>query len=127
MGHAVGRSDAPVNVLVVDDSREIRDLFFTALSIAGFSVTVAADGFAALRLLLRQDAIVTDIDMPGMTGLELIGRIRAMRGDRLPIVIVTGLGGERVLWEPPSGACAVLDKPCDPMVLARTLQSLLAS
>jgi CheY-like chemotaxis protein len=116
-----------MNVMVVDDSREIRDLFSIGLSLAGFSVVVAADGFAALRLVLQQDAIVTDIDMPGMTGLELIGRIRAMRGDTLPIVIVTGLCGEQVRRTPPSGSCAVLDKPCDPTALVETLRTLLAA
>lgn len=117
----------PWKVLVVDDSQEIRDLFSTGLSLAGFSVTIAADAFAALLITSEHDAIVTDIDMPGMTGLELIKRIRATRGDRLPIVIVTGLCGDVIRQAPPTGSYAVLDKPCDPLALVETLRALLAA
>jgi len=116
-----------MKVLVVDDNREIRDLFSTGLSVAGFSVTVAADGFAAWRMALEQDAIVTDIDMPGMTGLQLIERIRATGRDTLPIVIVTGLCSAEVRRMASTGSCTILDKPCDPMTVAETLRTLLAA
>lgn len=116
-----------MKILVVDDSREVRDLFSTGLTVAGFSVTVAANGFAALHVALEQDAVVTDIDMPGMTGLELIERIRATRGDRLPIVIVTGFCSAAVRQTASTGSCAVLDKPCDPIALVDTLRTLLAA
>jgi CheY-like chemotaxis protein len=73
------------------------------------------------------DAMVTDIDMPGMTGLQLIEHIRATRGDTLPIVIVTGLCSAEVRQVASTGSCAVLDKPCDPMDLVFTLRALLAA
>jgi CheY-like chemotaxis protein len=123
-GDASGPS---LKVLVVDDNREIRELFSTGLAVAGFLVTVAADGFAALEVAFGQDVIVTDIDMPGMTGLQLIARLRATRGDILPIVIVTGLCSAEVRQMASSGSCAVLDKPCDPMTLVDTLRTLLAA
>ena len=116
-----------MKVLVVDDNREIRDLYSTGLSVAGFSVTVAANGLAALNIVSEYDAMVTDIDMPGMTGLQLIEHIRATRGDTLPIVIVTGLCSAEVRQMASTGSCAVLDKPCDPMALAETLRTLLAA
>jgi CheY-like chemotaxis protein len=128
-GLACGGRDkvAGRKVLVVDDSREIRELFTTGLSLEGFSVTVAANGFAALRMAPGQDAIVTDIDMPDMTGVELIERVRATRGDTFPIVVVTGLCGEEMRKRPPPGSCAILDKPCDPMAVADVLRGLLFS
>ena len=122
--------DAPgasMKVLVVDDNPEILDLFCTGLSLAGFLVTVAQSGFAALSMAPEQDAIVTDIDMPGMTGVELIDRIRATRGDTLPVVIVTGLCSAEVRQTAATRSCAVLDKPCDPITLVETLRTLLAA
>jgi DNA-binding response OmpR family regulator len=114
-----------MNVLVVDDNPEVLNLFCTGLSLAGFLVTVAQSGVAALSMAREQDAIVTDIDMPGMTGVELIERIRATRGETLPIIIVTGLCTAEVRDTATTHSCAVLDKPCDPMTLVATLRTLL--
>jgi DNA-binding response OmpR family regulator len=118
---------ASMKVLVVDDDRETRDLFSAVLLIAGFSVTVAANGWAALNVVAPYDAMVTDIDMPGMTGLQLIQRIRATRGLALPIVIVTGLCSAEVRAMASTASCAVLDKPCDTTALVDTLRALLAA
>jgi CheY-like chemotaxis protein len=114
-----------MKVLVADDSREIRELLYTGLSLAGFSVTVASNGVAALRATSGQDAIVTDIDMPGMSGVELIQRIRSTRGDTIPIVVVTGL--EEMRQSPPAGATAVLGKPFDLVALVGLLSRLLSA
>ncbi len=80
-------------VLVVDDKEMLRDSVAVTLQRAGFSVIAAADGQAALDLAARRrpDAIVTDLKMPGLTGLELIERIREV-DDELPIVLMTAFG-----------------------------------
>lgn len=80
-------------VLVVDDKEMLRDSVAVTLQRAGFSVIAAADGQAALDLAARRrpDAIVTDLKMPGLTGLELIERIREVDDD-LPIVLMTAFG-----------------------------------
>jgi CheY-like chemotaxis protein len=114
-----------MKVLVADDSREMRELLHAGLSLAGFSVTVASNGVAALRAAPGQDAIVTDIDMPGMTGVELIQRIRSTGGDTIPIVVVTGL--EDMQQSPPTGASAVLGKPFDLITLVGLLSGLLSA
>lgn len=82
-------------VLVVDDSVMTRTLERTILESAGYSVVVAADGAHALEVLDGDgqiDAIVSDIEMPRMNGLELTAAIRQdERWRHLPVVLVTSL------------------------------------
>lgn len=80
-------------VLVVDDKEMMRDSVGTTLERAGFEVLTASDGAAALAMIAkrRPDVVVTDLRMPGMTGLELIERVRAIDED-LPIVLMTAFG-----------------------------------
>ena len=65
-------------VLVVDDEEDAREMLSLILSQAGFDVDDAADGFAALAKMsrYRPDVVVTDLRMPGMTGVDLLQRIR---------------------------------------------------
>jgi CheY-like chemotaxis protein len=80
-------------VLVVDDEPVIRAYVARALTLAGFEVAVAADGREALRLVVdgrvKPAVVVTDIDMPGMSGVELVARLLALR-PALRIVMMTG-------------------------------------
>ncbi len=77
-------------VLIVDDKDLLRDSIGQTLQRVGFTVVTASDGEMALELIAkrRPDAVVTDLRMPGMTGLELIARIREI-DDELPIVMMT--------------------------------------
>jgi CheY-like chemotaxis protein len=81
-----------IRVLVVDDDADARELFSLVLSQAGFDVDDAADGFAALAKVshVRPDAVLTDLRMPGMDGIDLAQRIRRIHGD-VPVIIATGL------------------------------------
>ncbi|HEX2755896.1 MAG TPA: response regulator [Candidatus Limnocylindrales bacterium] len=80
-------------VLVVDDEPLIRAYVARALTLAGFEVAVAASGREALRLVadgrVRPAVVVTDIEMPEMTGVELAARLLALR-PTLRIVMMTG-------------------------------------
>jgi CheY-like chemotaxis protein len=80
-------------VLVVDDEPVVRAYVARALTLAGMEVAVAPDGRRALRLIadgaVQPSVVVTDIEMPGMTGIELAARLLAMRPD-LRIVMMTG-------------------------------------
>src|SRR5262249_17895175 len=85
------------SVLVVDDSATTRMLHPSALSAAGFSVFTANDGESALRLLSARafDAVVADIRMPKMSGLELSRAIRrSPRMEHLPVLLCTSLERE---------------------------------
>ncbi|HTZ65021.1 MAG TPA: response regulator transcription factor [Solirubrobacteraceae bacterium] len=79
-----------VRVLVVDDDRAVREALRRALTLAGYEVPVAASGEDALEQVVRgvPDAIVLDIAMPGIDGLEVCRRLRRL-GNRVPILMLT--------------------------------------
>ena len=80
-------------VLVVDDSPIVRDLLMELLSSVGLEVRSATDGAAALEALAEQpaDLIVSDVEMPGMDGFELLRQLRE-RAIQVPVVMVTTRG-----------------------------------
>jgi two-component system, NtrC family, response regulator HydG len=77
-------------VLVVDDKEMMRDSVGSTLQRAGFSVVTADGGENALAAIAarRPDAVVTDLRMPGLSGLDLLERIRQI-DDELPVVVMT--------------------------------------
>jgi EAL domain-containing protein (putative c-di-GMP-specific phosphodiesterase class I) len=78
-------------LLVVDDDEPLRELFAISLGEAGWQVDVARSGAEALALLRGQqyDVVLSDIDMPGMSGLQLLKAVRERDLD-LPVLLVTG-------------------------------------
>jgi two-component system, OmpR family, response regulator MprA len=83
-----------VRILVVDDEPSVRDALDRALRMDGYKVQLAADGRQALDQLAEQapDAIVLDLLMPEIDGLEVCRRIRAA-GDRIPVLMLTARDG----------------------------------
>ena len=79
-----------MSVLVVDDEPAVRQALHRALSFEGYAVRSAPDGQSALDALLTDpaDAILLDVAMPGIDGLEVCRRLRAA-GDRTPILMLT--------------------------------------
>jgi two-component system response regulator HydG len=90
---AANRDEPPVHVLVVDDDETLRRLVVRILSDRGYRVDSAADGPSALELVLTHDPDVAlvDVRMPGMTGLELLPRLKALRPS-LEVVVMTAFG-----------------------------------
>jgi DNA-binding response OmpR family regulator len=82
-------------VLVVDDDATVRDVVGRYLDEAGYQVDLAADGPTGLRAARERcpDAVVLDLMLPGMTGLDVCRALRR-EDDRLPIVMLTALGEE---------------------------------
>lgn len=95
---------APTHLLVVEDEPIIRQLFSTLLASAGYSVAQAEDGFAALEEIRRRRPalILSDLNMPRMTGFELLSVIRR----RFPDVHVIAMSGAFSTDEIPSGVAA---------------------
>ena len=132
IGDRVRTIPAPISgrprVLVVDDSRGVRQLVAAALSSNGFEVTVAGDAQAALGHLGGEsfDALVVDYMMPGSDGVELVSKVRDDHR-QLKIVMVSGVAGEADkdrAWS--AGVDAYLDKfDLRQGALAATLRSLL--
>lgn len=89
----------PLRVLVVDDSREARELARRALESEGFEVDEAADGGAALSSVADKepDLVLLDLAMPGISGLEVLTQLR--RSGTVPVMVLSGRGeeSERVL------------------------------
>jgi two-component system, OmpR family, response regulator MprA len=79
-----------MRILVVDDERPLRDVLRRALSLSGYDVRLAEDGLQGLAEAVESapDAIVLDIGMPEVDGLEVCRRLRA-QGDRVPILMLT--------------------------------------
>ena len=84
-------------VLIVEDDPTLRRLYRTALTVEGFAVVTAEDGFDALRSvdLRRPDAIVLDLGLPRLNGRDVARELTANAGtQRIPIVVVTGEAAE---------------------------------
>ena len=101
------------NVLFVDDDDDLRRATVQSLSLAGFEVTAAANGAAALRTVEAgfDGVVVSDIRMPGMDGLDLLARIVA-RDPHLPVILISGHADVRIaVGALRQGACDVIEKP----------------
>ncbi len=119
-------------VLLVEDDPAGRLMYAEWLTLAGFSVEQAHNGLQALERAteLRPDAIVTDLNIPGIDGYELTRRLKSDdRTSTIPIVAVTGYAP---FTQDPSrasraGCDAVIPKPCLPEDLETTVRALLAN
>jgi two-component system response regulator MprA len=82
-----------MEILVVDDEPAVRDSLDRALRLEGYTVDLAADGAEALDALEKEpDAVVLDLMMPRVDGLEVCRRMRAA-GDRTPVLVLTARDG----------------------------------
>jgi DNA-binding NtrC family response regulator len=100
-------------VLVVDDDRAVRSALSVNLSKGGLDVTLATSSEEALALLHEAafDLVLTDVRMPGETGIALLGSIRASWPDT-PVIVMTGYGSvEDAVTAMKGGAADYLIKP----------------
>lgn len=107
-------SEQPINLLIVEDDADFRDLSARWMQRKGHTVAAAAGGAEALSLCERQhfDVGVFDLNMPGMSGMELLQRIRDADID-LEVIILTGQGTiESAVQSMKMGAGDYLTKPC---------------
>jgi two-component system response regulator MprA len=82
-----------VKILVVDDERAVRESLRRALELEGYEIELAADGLEALQLLetngeAQPDAVILDVLMPSVDGLEVCRRLRRS-GNRVPVLMLT--------------------------------------
>ena len=89
----------PMHILVVDDDQAVRDSLARSLQYSGYEVTSAGDGLEALARLsaLRPDAVIMDVMMPRLDGLETTRMLRST-GNDVPILVLTARDavGDRV-------------------------------
>jgi CheY-like chemotaxis protein/anti-sigma regulatory factor (Ser/Thr protein kinase) len=114
-------------VLVVDDDRALRHAVSSLLERNGHTVLQAGDGLAALAHLAETDVrlMLLDMGLPGMTGLDLLARVRA--GDRHPIVIVITADDtpETLLAAIRGQAYRYVKKPVSPAAIVEVVEETL--
>lgn len=117
------------SVLVVDDEPDIRELVRLSFElVGGHSTRTAASGAEALAAVREQrpDAVLMDVQMPGMDGPATLEALRAEGHTDVPVVFLTASVLELELVELRALDCAgVLSKPFDPLTLANELGRLL--
>jgi DNA-binding NtrC family response regulator len=115
------------HILIADDERSIRLMLETGLTLNGFRVTSARNGREALDLATSQkfDAVLSDIYMPDLGGLELVDALRAA-DPNLPIVLMTAQGSLQVAVDAVTrGASDFIGKPFDVSAVVALLKRLL--
>jgi two-component system chemotaxis response regulator CheY len=119
-------------VLVVDDSATVRQQVRSALSMAGFEVVEASDGVDGMaRIDESRDlsAVICDVNMPRMNGLELVEKVKGNpRHATLPIVILTTEGSAALIQRAKAaGAKAWIIKPFKAELLVSAIKKLTAA
>ncbi|MGE0224470.1 MAG: ATP-binding protein [Acetobacteraceae bacterium] len=132
---AAGTQDiaAPVSrsgaILLVDDDAAVREVLQASLEQAGFTVTSVGSGAEALRLLEhgpRFDVLVSDLAMPGMTGLELIRAVRSQRPNQSAILLTgNAADGAGIAMTTSMPSLTLLRKPISGQALADQIAALL--
>lgn len=128
------RLGEPLRVLLAEDQPQMRSLLCGMLIRDGYEVIEVEDGPSLLRALISglleeqaraPDLIITDVRMPGLTGLEVLARLRREDWDT-PIILITAFGDEELHAEATRlGATRVLDKPFELDELRGAVRELL--
>ena len=104
-------------VLVVDDEEPVRHLVRDVLELEGYDVGEAGDGPSALAMVAARppECLVLDVMMPGMSGIDVLSRLRSMPDcEHLPVLMLTAAGDDGTTWAGwQAGASYYLPKPFD--------------
>jgi adenylate cyclase len=127
-GAATGQME-PCRILVVDDHQSNRDLLARRLTRDGHQVVTAENGGAVLKLVEEDafDLILLDLLMPGMSGYEVLCRLKSdPRHCELPVIMISALDEiDSVVRCIEVGAEDYMPKPCDPVLLRTRINSCL--
>ncbi|WP_324678160.1 substrate-binding domain-containing protein [Hymenobacter sp. GOD-10R] len=123
-------ADSETLVLVIEDNPEVNGFLMRKLN-TDFQVQSATDGHTGFRLAtdLVPDLIVCDVMMPGLSGLEVVTKLRAdWRTSHIPVVLLTARGAaEQQVEGVQAGADLYLTKPFNPALLLESVRTLLAN
>lgn len=116
------------NILVVDDDHMVLQAVTHSLKSQGYRVMTANNGMDALKLLETEklSLIITDIMMPGLSGLNLISMLREFYSLKIPVIIISSLGEENIVY--PSlrlGASDFIIKPINFSKLLTSVRTIL--
>ena len=128
---AIDRVEQERVIVVADDSISVRKFVARLLEKHGYRVKLAADGLEAAELVSQHGChlVITDLEMPRMTGYELMAQLRQSPSTRrIPVIVVTSRAGakhrDRAIKE---GAAAFLTKPVQEEQLVATVEQLTGS
>ena len=99
--------------LIIEDDEEMRSLLKDFFVAEGFETDSVSNGYEALGMLIKKpfDLIMTDIRMPGLTGLDILPRIKKIQPE-VAIIVITAFGTEEIRRKAfERGANAYLEKP----------------
>jgi CheY-like chemotaxis protein len=116
-------------ILVVDDNLDTRELTHLHLTTEGFTVIIAADAREGLYMagVERPDLIITDISMPGFTGIDMIKELRQQPDlADIPIIVLTAFGREEMDEAIRTGASRAMRKPIRLDELADNVSEMLS-
>ena len=117
------------HILIVDDSKTVRNLVAFIMKKEGFKVTVAEDGLDGLEKLYSStyDLVISDVNMPRMDGFTFVRTVREQETYRdLPIVILSTEGQEHDIQEGLSlGANLYMVKPAQPDTMVKNVKMLI--
>ena len=115
-------------ILIVDDNADTRQMLSLLLELEHFKVVTAEDGQEGLQMaeVERPDLVVTDVNMPRLSGIELIRRLRMQTlFQRVPIVTITAHGSRIQGEAKAAGADVTLPKPVEIDSLVDDIRALL--
>ncbi|MCL1976321.1 MAG: ATP-binding protein [Firmicutes bacterium] len=124
-------SRSEINVLVIDDSLDIREYFLAVMSAVKVPCEVAKSGQQALAMIEKRvekpfKIFIVDWQMPEMNGIELAKKIRAMVGDTAPIIMISGTPWRQIEQEAvAAGVNLFIPKPLFPSVIINTINECL--
>ena len=116
----------PGHLLLVEDEANMAKMQTKILQRKGYTVEAVCHGQAALQVLGQTnfDVVITDLKMPVMDGMQLLGEMRA-RSYECPVIVLTGYGTiESAVEAMQSGAADYLTKPCNPDELLLKVEKL---
>lgn len=116
-------------ILIIDDNKLIRKTLKDSLTKAGYTPLEAEDGETGLQLVRTEqpDLVITDFQMPGISGLDVLSEIRKLNMS-IPVIVLTAYGDVVLTIKSiQQGAFDFLEKPIDPVQLKSTIQRALDS
>jgi len=112
------------SIAVIDDSATVRRSLESLLRSLGFSVTAYESADAFMTSAPQVSCVVTDVEMPGMTGVELYEAMRADR-DNTPVIFITAASEQHVRQRLGTNPC-ILNKPFEAAQLAECIRQALS-
>lgn len=121
----------PARLLLAEDDDELRRSIAGQLRRKGYEVDEAFSGFEAIALIARQedpyDLIISDLQLHGMTGLEIVDELRSSprpEDTRVPVILLSQNASQEAEQTAERLQAVLLEKPCDPEKLTQSAEKL---